>query len=71
MASSAFGGGFGGAVWALTREDIADEFLKDWSNRYEKAYPREHGLASFFLSRPGPAALCIKAAEANQTPTIL
>ena len=62
VAASAFGGGFGGAVWALTQQDIADEFLESWANQYKKAYPREHSLASFFLTRPGPAALSITTA---------
>ena len=59
-AASAFGGGFGGAVWALTRQENADEFLKDWACEYQKKYPREHAMAAFFLTRPGPAALCIQ-----------
>lgn len=70
-AASAFGGGFGGAVWALVRKDIADEFLESWANQYEKSYPREYALASFFLTRPGPAALCITDTAPSQNPTIL
>ena len=63
VAASAFGAGFGGAVWALTREDIADVFLERWANQYKKAYPREHALANFFLTKPGPAAFSITTAQ--------
>ncbi len=59
-AASAFGGGFGGAVWALVTENTADQLLKDWANQYKKTYPREYRLGTFFLTRPGPAALSIQ-----------
>ena len=71
VASSAFGGGFGGAVWALTSQNNADDFLKDWADEYKKTYPRQYPSATFLLTRPGPAALCIQSADPNRSPAIL
>lgn len=59
LAASAFGAGFGGAVWAMIEQDKAETFLADWQMRYKDAYPDEAGVGSFFLTRPGPAAMCL------------
>ena len=59
VAASAFGAGFGGAVWALVAEGEAEEFLKQWQGRYATEYPEESARASFFITRPGPRALVI------------
>ena len=56
VAASAFGAGFGGAVWALVTEDNADEFLTRWSEQYGKKHRRASKDAVFFLSRAGPHA---------------
>lgn len=56
VAASAFGAGFGGAVWALVPEDGADEFLTRWSEGYRKKHRRASRDAVFFLSRAGPHA---------------
>ena len=56
VAASAFGAGFGGAVWAMVKEDEAEQFLADWQKRYATANPQESTRASFFVTRPGPAA---------------
>jgi galactokinase len=56
VAASAFGAGFGGSVWALTKAKAAEEFLKEWSALYEKQFPKPAANARFFLTRPGPAA---------------
>ena len=56
VAASAFGAGFGGAVWALVEEADADAFLTQWSERYAKKYRRAAREAVFFLSRAGPHA---------------
>ena len=56
VAASAFGAGFGGAVWALVREDGADAFLAQWSERYAKKHRKVSREAVFFLSRAGPHA---------------
>ena len=60
VAASAFGAGFGGAVWALIRRDGAEKFLQNWSFRYHETYPLARRTASFFLTKPGPPALCIE-----------
>jgi galactokinase len=56
VAASAFGAGFGGAVWALVAEADADAFLTRWSERYAKKHRRASREAVFFLSRAGPHA---------------
>ena len=55
-AASAFGAGFGGSVWALVREDESAAFLAGWRESYFLAFPDRAGRATFFTSRPGPAA---------------
>ena len=56
VAASAFGAGFGGAVWALVPERDADTFLTQWSERYRKRHRKPGKEAVFFLSRAGPHA---------------
>jgi galactokinase len=56
VAASAFGAGFGGAVWALVAEDDADAFLTRWSEMYRKKHRRAGKDSVFFLSRAGPHA---------------
>lgn len=56
VAASAFGAGFGGAVWALVAEREADAFLTRWAEGYRKKYRRASRDAVFFLSRAGPHA---------------
>lgn len=56
VAASAFGAGFGGAVWALVAEADADAFLTQWSERYARKHRRASKEAVFFLSRAGPHA---------------
>jgi len=53
-AASAFGAGFGGAVWALVRTAAADDFLERWGREYLAAFPDRGKQAQFFLTRPGP-----------------
>jgi galactokinase len=53
-AASAFGAGFGGAVWALVQTGQADEFLERWGREYRTAFPSRAAQAQFFLTRPGP-----------------
>ncbi len=56
VAASAFGAGFGGAVWALVAESDADDFLTRWSEVYRKKHRKPSKDATFFLSRAGPHA---------------
>jgi galactokinase len=52
-AASAFGGGFGGSVWALVETDQAAEFQRRWSERYVSSFPGHAARAIFFVTRPG------------------
>ena len=56
IAASAFGAGFGGAVWAMVRRDAAERFLPDWRSDYERAFPARRARAKWSLTMPaGPA----------------
>ena len=55
-AASAFGGGFGGSVWALVETAKADDFLSAWADRYCEKFPQHTELARFFATGAGPAA---------------
>jgi galactokinase len=56
-AASAFGAGFGGSVWALVHEDIAEKFTADWSDAYRKAFPQQADDAAFITTIAGPPAM--------------
>jgi len=58
-AASAFGAGFGGAVWALVPRARGEAFLSAWSERYRRAFPSPAERAAFFLTRAAPAAFAI------------
>ena len=56
VAASAFGAGFGGAVWAMVARDDADRFLAAWRAGYERAFPSRVARAKWLLTMPaGPA----------------
>ncbi|MFB3892642.1 MAG: galactokinase family protein [Phycisphaerae bacterium] len=55
-AASAFGAGFGGAVWALVAKDKAAAIIKKWSAAYAKAYPGAAAKAIYFTTDAGPCA---------------
>jgi galactokinase len=55
IAASAFGGGFGGSVWALVPAARADEFLETWRADYRGRYPVAAGASEFFRTGAGPA----------------
>lgn len=56
-AASAFGGGFGGSVWALTRTQDAEAFRRRWAESYARAFPAATESSRFFVTRPGPAVV--------------
>ena len=56
VAASAFGAGFGGAVWALIRSSDAAEFRERWMARYASRFPAAAERATFFSTRAGPPA---------------
>lgn len=53
-AASAFGAGFGGAVWALVETEAAESFGRRWLAAYRLDFPNRE--ASCFETRPGPPA---------------
>jgi galactokinase len=55
-AASAFGAGFGGAVWALVRRDERAAFIDRWRAAYRAGHPDRAPAAEFFGGDPGPAA---------------
>jgi galactokinase len=55
FASSSFGAGFGGSVWALIPAAEATAFGARWIGAYEHAAPHV-GKVPWFTARPGPAA---------------
>jgi galactokinase len=56
IAASAFGAGFGGAVWAMVQREEADRFLAAWRAEYERAFPGKRARAKWALTYPaGPA----------------
>lgn len=43
VAASAFGAGFGGAVWAIVSESDSDQFMQRWATRYRERFPERRG----------------------------
>ncbi len=56
VAASAFGAGFGGAVWSLVPSTQAEEFRSTWAERYAAWFPSAAPNAKFFSTRAGPPA---------------
>jgi galactokinase len=52
VAASAFGAGFGGAVWAMVRENNASDFLATWRTGYERAFPARAKRSRWIVTRP-------------------
>lgn len=55
LASSSFGAGFGGSVWALAPASDAEDVLRAWRRRYLERYPAAENVTGF-LARPAPAS---------------
>ncbi len=56
LASSAFGAGFGGSVWALVPESSAEDFAGTWIGSYRRTFPAEAAGSTTLIMRPsGPA----------------
>jgi galactokinase len=55
-AASAFGAGFGGAVWAMVAGDSADGFRANWQRHYLAAFPQHAAKFRSFVTRPGDGA---------------
>jgi galactokinase len=56
VASSSFGAGFGGSVWALVAKSEGPAFLDRWQNAYGAAHPDAASKGMFFLTTAGPGA---------------
>jgi galactokinase len=59
VAASAFGAGFGGAVWAMIRASDADAFVARWRSGYVAAYPRREPHTEWLVTRPGGPARAV------------
>jgi len=56
VAASAFGAGYGGAVWALAPRRGARRFCAAWRAAYQKAFAARAADSLFFVSTAGPGA---------------
>lgn len=52
LASSAFGAGFGGSVYALVRRSESEEFIKEWKTTYHSNFEAMVGSSEFFTTNP-------------------
>jgi galactokinase len=55
-AASAFGGGFGGSVWALVDATRASGFTAAWEREYHRRFATRAAQALFFTTVPGDGA---------------
>ena len=53
FAASAFGGGFGGSVWALVPARSAEEFRAAWQEDYRGRFPAAARSSEFFVTGAG------------------
>jgi galactokinase len=58
VASSAFGAGFGGSVWALVPAQDVERFATRWERAYRSAFPSR--VPTFLVTRAGPAACAVE-----------
>jgi galactokinase len=56
VAASAFGAGFGGAVWAMVPTSDADAFVEAWRAEYLATFPHRAEHALWLVTRPGGPA---------------
>ena len=52
-AASAFGAGFGGAVWAVVDTAAAADVTARWKESYTTAFPARAGKSDWIIARPG------------------
>lgn len=68
-AASAFGAGFGGAVWALVPTASAERFASRWMANFRREYPDQAESARVFVERPSaPATWPVGAVEGVDVP---
>ena len=56
MAASAFGAGFGGAVWAMIGRESAERVVADWKAAYVERFPAREARSRFMITMPGGPA---------------
>jgi galactokinase len=56
IAASAFGAGFGGAVWAIVQQNETEQFMATWRAEYERVFPAKRARAKWALTHPAGAA---------------
>lgn len=61
MAASAFGAGFGGSVYALVKNETADDFLSNWRDAYLRKFPQFASKCAFFTTGAGQSELSLSA----------
>lgn len=57
VASSAFGAGFGGSVWAIVPEAAVAAFSERWLSDYRRQFPRYADAATVLVTDAAPAAM--------------
>lgn len=57
IAASAFGGGFGGSVWALVPADRSESFQARWPEDYRRRFVASAPASVFFATRAGAGRL--------------
>jgi galactokinase len=67
LAASAFGAGFGGAVWALVEKAESGAFIRRWKDSYEQAFPELRDRSSFFAATLGQPAMEMPAIDLLRT----
>ncbi len=55
IASSAFGAGFGGSVYALVKKSDAENFLQEWKTNYTAKFPQLK--SEFFITSPSQSEM--------------
>jgi galactokinase len=59
IAASAFGAGFGGAVWALVPATQSASIARNWLETYQQKFPQHREQAAVHAVAPGPAVTAL------------
>jgi galactokinase len=65
VAASAFGAGFGGAVWAMVPGGAAEPFIAGWRAAYAAQFPSRAARSRFLLTAPGAPAIAVTNSHAR------
>lgn len=65
-AASAFGAGFGGAVWALVPDASVESFMDQWKDDYHRVFPEQLEVSLFLTTRPGISAQSVNLALTSE-----